>query len=109
MIEEDQKFQAISFHLKMMPSLGLFPRAFPTGAALLTKLPACTWQRQTQEKPFQTRNEKGKDKQYDHLLTSSLMYWFRGTKGADATPVSLNDVHTPSTALHSHGMWQFRV
>lgn len=37
------------------------------------------------------------------------MYGFGGTKGADATPVSRNDVRTPSTALYSNGMRQFRV
>lgn len=37
------------------------------------------------------------------------MYGFGGTKGADAAPVSLNDVRTPSAALYSHGMSQFRV
>lgn len=71
---------------------------------------ACLYSaRQTQGEPFQTRDKKGEDKQEDHPLTSSLMYGFGGTKGADATPVSRNDVRTPSTALCSKGMWQIRV
>jgi hypothetical protein len=35
--------------------------------------------------------------------------WFGRTKRADATPVSLTDGRTPSMALHSDGVWQFRV
>lgn len=33
------------------------------------------------------------------------MYGFGGTKGADAAPVSLNGVSTPSAALYTRGMW----
>lgn len=53
-------------------------------------------------------DERGEDKQEDHLLTSSLMYGLEEQR-ADATPVSLTDAHTPSMALYSDGVWQVRV